>query len=176
MICKHAKISSKMRGKTAPKRGVMTPDAWNFSRNAKLNTWNGLQLYKACIICTWDEKTEARQPLEKHFYSSKYGPIVSTNMAKLACKNGPKHEVKTQLTAADPKKIRGLHKFWRGAKNMIYYSWWPSLNQYTSMLKMPCKIGPKGGQNTKYTKNSSNSQRPLMKHEYGVKIRLFSVL
>ena len=32
------KNSSKMRGKTAPKQGEMTPDAWHATRNAKLGT------------------------------------------------------------------------------------------------------------------------------------------
>ena len=43
------------------------------------------------------------------------------------------------------------------------------------MLKMPCKVGPKRGQNTKYTKGVSKFHRPLMKHEEGVKIGPVSV-
>ena len=176
MICKHAKISSKMRSYTAPNRGEMTPDAWNFSRNAKLSTWNGLQLYKACIIGTWNENTEARKPLNNHFYSSKHGQTVSTSGTKLACKNGPKHEVLKQVVDAKPKQKKALLHHWRGTKNMTTYSLWQPPKQYTSMLNMLCKVGPKRGQNTKNTKHSSNSHRTLMKHEEWVKIRLFSVL
>ena len=46
---------------------------------------------------------------------------------------------------------------------------------YTSQ-KYYAKYGPKERYNTKYKKDASNSEIPLMKHEEGVKIRLFSVL
>ena len=129
-----------MWAKTAPKQGEMTPDAWNFSRNAKLGTWNGLQLYKACIIGTWCMKTEARKPQNKHVYSLKHGQTWNTNEARLAYKNGAKRGVMKQLTNAGPEQRRGLLQYWRGAKNMMFYSWWPSLKQYTIMLKILCKI------------------------------------
>ena len=145
-----------MRGKTAPKRGEMTPDAWNFSRNAKLGTWNGLQLYKACIIGTWNEKTEVRQ----HFYSSKHGQTVSTSETKLSYKNGSAREAMKQVVDAKPYRKKPLLQHWRGTKNMTTYSLWQPPKQYTSMLNMLCKVGPKRGLNTKYTKHSSNSQRP----------------
>ena len=128
-----------MRGKTAPKQGEMTPDAWNFSRNAKLGTWNGLQLYKACIIWSWHVKTDSRKPQNKHVYSSKRGQTANTNMAKLACKNSPKCEIKKQLTAAVPKQIRALQKCWRGAQNMIFYSLWQTTKTNTCMAKLSCK-------------------------------------
>ena len=139
MICKHAKISSKMRGKTAPKQGEMTPDAWNLSRNAKLGTWNGLQLYKACIIRTWSVKAEARQPWDKHFYSTKRGKTVSAHGTKLACKNGPARGVMKQLTAAGPKQERGLLQHWRGAKDMTFWSRWQAPKIDISMENNSCK-------------------------------------
>ena len=108
MVCKHAKISSKMRCKTAPNQGEMTPDAWNHSRNMKLGIRNGLQLYKACIIGTWNEKTEARQPQNKHFYSPKHGQIVSTSGTKLAYKNGSAREAMKQVVDAKPKQKKTL--------------------------------------------------------------------
>ena len=164
-----------MRGKTAPKRGEMTPDAWNFSRNAKLGTWNGLQLYKACIIGTWNEKTEERKPQNKHFYSSKHGQTVSTSGTKLSYKNGSAREAMKQVVDAKPKRKKTLLQHWRGTKNMTTYSLWKPPKQYTGMLKMPFKVGPKRGQNTKYTKHSSNSLRPLIKRDKGVKIWPLSV-
>ena len=59
---------------------------------------------------------------------------------------------------------------------MTTYSLWKPPKQYTNTLKMSCKMRLKRGYNTKYTKNSSNSQRPLMKHDKGVKICPLSVL
>ena len=58
---------------------------------------------------------------------------------------------------------------------MHIYSLWKPQNQYTNMLEMQCKMRLKSGYNTKYTKYSTNSQSPLMKHDKGVKIWLFSV-
>ena len=59
---------------------------------------------------------------------------------------------------------------------MTTYSLWKPPKQYKNMLKMSCKIGPKRGYNTKYTKHASNRKRLLMKHDKGVKIWPLSVL
>ena len=96
-------FSTEMWGKTAPKWGENTPDAWNSPETWTFGTRNGLQLYKACIIGTWNEKTEARQPQNKHFYSLWHGQSASKDGAKMAYKNGPKHAIMKQLTAANSK-------------------------------------------------------------------------
>ena len=160
-----------------------SPESWKhgtrcmkWSRNAKLGIHNGLQLYKACTIWTWSMKTEARQLWDKHFYSLWHGQTASKDRAKMAYKNGPKHEIMKQLTAAVPKHVRALQQHWRGAQNMHIYSSWQPRNQYTNMIEIQCKMRLKSGYNTKYAKYSTNSQRPLMKHEEWAKIRLFLVL
>ena len=59
---------------------------------------------------------------------------------------------------------------------MTTYSLWKAPKQYKNTLKMSCKMRLKRGYNAKYTKYSSKSQRPLMKHDKGVKIWPLSVL
>lgn len=127
-----------------------SPETWThgtrrteWTRNTKLGICIGLQLYKACIIWTWNVKTDSRQPKNKHIYSFWWGQTMNTNGPKLACKNGPEREVMKQVTAAGPKCPRALQKSWRGAQNEALYSLQPSPKQCISKPKILCKIRPK---------------------------------
>ena len=55
-------------------------------------------------------KTDSRQHQNNNFYSFKKGQTANTNRAKPIRKNGPKREIKKQLTAAAPKQIRALQQ------------------------------------------------------------------
>ena len=135
----HANFRGDRWCKTAPKHNETTLNAWNESRNAKLGIRNGLQLYKACTTWTWSMKTEARQPWDKHFYSLWHGQTASKDRAKMAYKNGPKHEIMKQLTAADPKHVRALQQHWRGATNKPLYRTVKTLKTNIDMAKLLCK-------------------------------------
>ena len=97
------------------------------------------QLYKACIIGTWDENTEARQPQNKHFYSLKHGQTANINREKLVCKNGPKYEIMKQLTAADSKQVRALQQHWIGSQNKPIYRTEKTPKTNIDMAKLLCK-------------------------------------
>jgi len=55
-------------------------------------------------------KTEEKQLQNKHFSSTIHGQTTSKDRATMACKNGPKHEVMKQLTAANSKQVRALQQ------------------------------------------------------------------
>ena len=59
-------------------------------------------------------------------------------MAQLACKNGPKCEIKKQLTAADPKQVRALQQNIRGAQNMTFYRTVKTPKTNIGMAKLLC--------------------------------------
>ena len=127
-----------------------SPETWKhgtrrteWTRSTTLGICIGLQLYKACIIWTWNVNTDSRQSQKKHVYSFNQGQTMNTNGAKLACNNGPNCEIMKQVTAAGPKKLRVLQQCLRGTQNMAFYSLWTSQKQYTSMLKILCKSRPK---------------------------------
>ena len=135
----HANFRGDRWCKTAPKHNETTLTAWNESRNAKLGTWNGLQLYKACIIWTWSMTTEARQPWDKHFYSLWHGQTASKDGAKMAYKNGPKHGIMKQVVDAKPKQKNTLLQHWRGTQNMHIYRTVKAPKLNMGRAKLLCK-------------------------------------
>ena len=62
----------------------------------------------------------------------------------MACKNGPKHEIMKQLTAADSKQVRALQQHLRGAQNKPLFRTVKTPKTNIDMAKLLCK---KKGQN-----------------------------